>query len=283
MIKNANIELHVHPFIGKNTVFDVVKAMGKKNLDVVAMEALDDDVFPRVINGCKAYNVEFDSSGVKLPGGKYLLNAREYSTKEDFHLLTIGYSFNEATPDTEIRKVIDNSLENNALVLLDHPFVDNGKTRTAGHISYEKSAFLEQLCREYSGQVALEWNAYCIPWMRKGLMGLLNKIGHKIDYYDVNRRTEDLSEQLSLQKYNLPVVADTDLHARSKRHLSHIGTARITTDIEGESASEIVASMKKNIFDGNYENTRRYVPSLHLLECFCLPILFPKFFYKPRA
>tara|TARA_Y100000034_G_scaffold135504_1_gene207682 strand:+ start:6713 stop:6889 length:177 start_codon:yes stop_codon:yes gene_type:complete len=54
-------------------------------------------------------------------------------------------------------------------------------------------------------------------------------------------------------------------------------------DIEGDSASEIVQSMKEKIFLRRYENTEKYVSFAHLFSAFCLPILASKIFLKPRA
>ena len=284
-INNANIELHVHPFLGRNELFDVVQAMEKTKLDVVAMESLDVSLFPFVVEEAKKFSshILIDDAGLRLSNGMYILNAREYNTKEGFHLLTVGYSFDQATPDTEMRKVIDTSLKHNALVLLDHPFVDNGETRTAGHISLEKEEELENICKEYSGQIALEWNGYCIPWIRSVLKPILNLLGHKTKYFDVNKKVEELSEKLNVDGYHLPVLTDTDLHARTKKQLLTMGTSRIITDLEGEYASDIVDSMKKNVFSGDYQNVKKYVSSLHLLGAFCVPILLPKYFFKPRA
>jgi hypothetical protein len=281
----ANIELHAHPFLGRYAITDVAQAMHDRDLDVLAMEALDDSLFQFVVEETKkAYPAAVsDNSGIRLPNGRYFLNAREYNTKENLHVLTVGHSMDEATPQTEIRRVIDNGLANNALVLLDHPFVDNGKTKTAGHISAELEHELEEICREYSGQVTLEWNGYCIPWMRQVLKQGLNAAGFDIKYHNVNQRAEELSAKLKKEGYNVPVIADTDLHARTKRHLHQMGTAKIITDISGETPTEIISSIRKNIFQGNYKNVKEYVSSLHLLEAFCIPILLPRYFRKPRA
>lgn len=276
----AHIELHVHPFLGRNTITDVVQTMDSQGLDVLGMESLDDSLFPSVVEQTK---MDFptalsDQSGVKLANGKYFLNAREYNTKENLHILTVGYSMDSAVPETEIRRVIDQGLEKGALILLSHLFVDNGKTKTADHISDELTQELEKICKEYSGQVTLEWNGYCIPWMREFLKQGLNAVGFDIKYHDVNQRAEDLSASLNEQGYNVPLVADTDLHARTKRHLRYMGTSRIIIDVEGESPKEIVDSMRRNIFAGNYENVKQYVSSLNLLEAFCVPILLPGYF-----
>jgi hypothetical protein len=280
-----HIELHVHPYLNKNSLADIVAAMDKTNIDVLALENLDDSIYPQVRDETKkaCLNLTTDYAGVKLLNGKYLLNAREYNTKEGFHILTVGYSHNEANPQTEIKEIIDEGLKHNALVLLDHPYADNGKTRTAGCISEKMEHDLENICREYSGQIALEWNAYCVPWVRKGLQIFLNFIGHKTSYYDINKKVEGLAEKLKKQRYNLPVIADTDLHARNKRLLKTMGTSRIIIDVEGECASDVVKSMKKNIFEGNYKNIKKTVSFPHLLRAYCLPVLIPKIFKKPRS
>jgi hypothetical protein len=284
-MKQANIDLQVHPFLGNNTLVDVVEAMALTNLDVVALEAFNESLYPKVLEEAQQSfeGIVHDQAGIKLPNGRYLLNSREYNTFEGIHVLTIGYSMDKATQRTEIRELIDNALSNNALVILDHPFVDNIHTRTAGHISKLMEGELESLAREYSGQIAAEWNGYCIPWMRRGLQFGLNCVGISTLYHDVNKAVEYFSERLASKGINIPVLADTDLHARRKSHLLAMGTGRIIMDIEGQLPAEIVDSMKRNVFAGNYKNQKEYVGASHLLGAFCLPILFPRYFHKPRA
>ncbi len=283
-----DIELHTHPFLEYNSIVDVVEAMDKRGLDVLALESLESfggSLYPKVLEETSMYYLtESDDVGIKLlHNGKYLLNAREYNTLEGFHILTVGYSFNQANSQTEIREIIEKGLDHNALVILDHSYVDNGVTRTAGHISEVQEKELEQLCREYSGEIALEWNGYCLPGVRRALKCVLNAVGHKTRYHDVNEKAKELSERLKKENRNVPLVTDTDLHARSRWHLSAMGTARIITDVEGECASDIVRSMKNNIFAGNYKNVEKYVGLAHLLSAYCIPILFPKTFLNPRS
>lgn len=281
----ADIDIHVHPFLGNNSIVDVVDAMGNVSLDVVALETLNTSVYPHVLKEVlKHYPKSIPSkAGIKLPNGQYILNAREYDTKENLHILTVGYSLNDATPQTEIRKIIDKGLENNALVVLDHPYADNKKTRTAGHISKELEQTVEDLCKEYSGEIVLEWNGYCDPRIRRPLMVALNYLGIPTSYHDVNKKAEELSKKLKEKGYNVPVLADTDLHARTKKHLEAMGTSRFKTNLEGETPKEIVESMKKNIFSGNYENIKKYVSAKHLLSAFCFPIILPFIYKKPRS
>jgi len=275
----SRIDLHVHPFLGNKNLVDVVGAMEYQDLDIIAVESLDASIYPQVISDAKKFysNSMITPEGIRLRKGRYILNAREYNTKENLHILTVGYSMDEATPRTEIRNIIDNGIKNNALIILGHSFVDNGKTRTAGHISDDLSEELEELCKEYSGQIALEWNSYCIPWMRKGLQHWLNFRGIETKYYDVNKKAEELSESLRNQGYNVPIIADTDLHAGTKKDLKHMGTSRIIMDTKGITPREVIDSMRKNIFDGNYRNDKKYVDFSHLMGVYCLPFLLSRF------
>lgn len=284
-IKKANVEIHVHPFLGNNGIDDIVEAMDKTEIDVLALEKLDRSLYPVIVEKVrKTFGTRtYDDAGIKLPNGKFILNAREYNTVEGLHVLTVGYSYDQATPKTPINEIIERGLENDALVLLDHPFVDNLFTKTAGHISEELKGKVVDICKKYSGQIALEWNGYCIPWMRRGLQALLNHLDFRTYYHDVNRKVEELSADLRAEGYNLPVLADTDLHARNKKALEVMGTARFIIDVKGESAAEIVDSMKRNVFVGEYKNVKRYVKPEHLLGSFCLPVLFEKFFKHPRG
>ena len=111
----------------------------------------------------------------------------------------------------------------------------------------------------------------------------LNCFGLGIKYHDVNKKAEELSGKLGAKGYNVPVLADTDLHARNKGQLGKMGTSRIISWLEGDTGKEVVASLVKNIFSGNYTNVKEYVSSSHLLGSFCVPILAPNFFFKPRA
>ena len=79
------IELHVHPFLGRNTINDVAQAMDNQGLDILAMESLDDSLFPFVVEQSKiAYSTAVvDQSGVRLPNGKYFLNALVHSRNSD--------------------------------------------------------------------------------------------------------------------------------------------------------------------------------------------------------
>lgn len=276
-MKNANVDIHIHHM--DNSIYDAVDVMNSNRLGIIALKALNRTIYPQVVEGIKKhYDITHDDSGIRLPNGTYILNAKEYRTKEKLDVSTIGHSYNKSGSQIGIREIIDNGLENNALVVLDHPFVDNDKTKTAGHISYELEQEVEKLCGEYSGQIAVEWNGYCRPDVRKPLKHILNLFGKETRYHDVNKKAEELAE-----KMNLPLLADTDLHARNKDYLQAMGTARFIVDVEGETASEVIDSMKKNIFAGKYKNVKKYVSVPHLFGAFCMPVITPNIFKKPRA
>jgi len=285
VLEKAKIDLHVHPFLDRYSITDVVGAMEETGTDVVALEALDASLHPRVVyEVLKAYPDSLqDRAGIRLPNGRYIFNGREYNTREKLHLLTVGYSVDKADRDTPIIDVIDDAIEHGALVIIDHPFVDNVHTRTAGHISAELEGIIEGVSKTYSGKVALEWNGYCIPWIRAVLRGILTLGFYGVDYHDVNLKVEQFSGSMLESGYNVPVLADTDLHARSRSDLYVMGTAHFTTKLEGDSPKEVLESMKSSIFRRQYENVKEYVGAWHLLGAFCLPVLFPGLFKKPRA
>ena len=81
----ANIDLHVHPF--DNSIVDVIGAMMGRNINMVGLEALDDSIYSRVVEETKKVfpKIKYDSAGIKFPNIGYILNAREYNTKEGFH------------------------------------------------------------------------------------------------------------------------------------------------------------------------------------------------------
>jgi hypothetical protein len=277
-IPEASIELHAHiPFLTKDNFMDVALAIEQKNLDVVALEGLDESIFKKVCEGVRSnYNGTIkDSAGIRYDGKRFILNAREYTTREGFHLLTVGHSVDDAKPNADIRKLIDEGLKNDALVVVAHPFVDTGRLKTAGHISSEKEKELADLCKEYAGQITLEWNGYCNPMLRDGLKQLLNLFGEDIKYYDVNHKVYDFAYSPEIFKLRIPLVPGTDLHAVNKNYLSALGTSRLYVDINGETPSEILESMKKGIFERSNSGkfSDEYASALHVIGAYGIPLL----------
>ena len=291
-IENANIDLHVHPFLDNYGIHHVLEAMDANGLHGIGPCTLDATLFPqlKLMLETGGYKFVSDPSGL-IVDGKSLWNTREYNTRESLHVLTIGHSYDDATPDTEIRRVIDEGLEQDALVGLDHIYVDNLTTLTAGHISDSAEQQVIDICKEFNGEIFLEWNGYCKPNLRKGLQILMNLFGANIKYYDVNEKVLELSERLAQEGVHIPVIADTDLHARTVGLLNDMGAARFITDVEGETPSEVLQSIKSNIFAGQYKNKLNYVSIPHFFSAFGVPVVMnhfvpeplKKYFPQPRA
>lgn len=284
-----NIEFHVHPFFERYGIDDVLSAMDERNIDCLGLLMLNKSVFPYIRAELKD-NVQ-DGSGVAI-NENIIFNSKEYDTCEGFQIYTVGSSIEFSEPYAPIKKIIDSTLEEGGLCVIDHPFVENSGF-TAGHISYEKSLQLEDLCKEYSGQIALEWNGYCNAVLRKGIMNALNgPLGlvykdllgfNEIEYSDVNRRVLDFSKNLFDEGFNVPVIADTDLHARRRNALRFMGTARVITDCEGETPYDVLQGIKANIFHGRYENVYDTVSASHLLRNYCFHVVLNRLFLRPRG
>lgn len=295
----SKIDLHVHPFFERYGLDAVVKAMDKKGMDCIGLPQLDKNIYPYVQQQAKEYNNAFlDEKGVMIPDRKIIFDAKEYNTKEGFQLLTVGGAVEspQAPAYMETRKIIDEGLEQDALVVFDHPFADNVYTKTAGNISDEKAKEVEDICKEYPGKIAMEYNGYSNPLVRKmikwgfntgPLFWLLQKSPglpeEKIGYSDINKKALELSEKLSGEGYNVPIVADTDLHARRKHSLNKMGTACFRTNVSYESASQALAGIKENIFNGDYRNSYNTVGMFHLGRTYLPQAALQGLFLKPRG
>ncbi len=272
----SEIELHAHLYFDRYGLEDVLKVMKENGLDVLASLYLNEKAFPDIQQESsklsnKGWKVDSDSLAVRLEKDEnsfYILKGAELETKDSFHVITIGSD--NIKPYQLMREMVAYGLEQESLVIFDHPFVDNNNA------SKEISQFSEEeairICKEYSGQIALEWNGYCIPLVRKMLGGR-----------DVNRDIVELSDRLYKEGYNNPIVTDTDLHARKRGALNVLGTSRIISEINLDSGRAIVDSLRDNIFSGDYENTYKTVPLSHFIPHWGLPYLFRKIVHRPRG
>jgi hypothetical protein len=282
-LKNANIELHTHPYFENYGLEAILQAMKKNGLDIIALEYLNKPCFPDVLAESKklknlGYIVNDDEIAIQIEKDKqsfYILKALEIHTKENFHLLSIGYD--DLLPFSPMQKMIDTANKYGAITIFDHPIVDNNAVWR--NISKQKQKEVIQICYNNSNQLALEWNGYCeeLYWNTVKLFGKKN----------VNE--EVLMTSLFLQldyNSNNPVVTDTDIHARQVGALSAIGTARIITDIDTSSGYQIIQTMKESIFQKNHTNTCKTVSLPHFIQYFALPYLTNKainVFNRPRG
>jgi hypothetical protein len=281
----SQIELHSHIYLDRYGLEKVVEVMDQNELNVVAPLYLNAQSFEDLKRAAEAirkfgYVPEADDLAIRIErdGKRYfLLRGAELDTSKDeykpnFHIITLGYD--GVRPLQPIRTMIDDALSHDAFVIWDHPLVNNSNAakQTPDHLV----SAMKYLCRAYSGKLALEWNGYCIPWIRKALGGR-----------DVNRDIVEFSADLAASGSNNPVVTDTDLHARTRFALKVLGTSRIKTDLDLSSGADIIRSLKRNVFSGDYKNTYKTVPLLHFVPCWGIPYALHRFagidLYKPRG
>jgi len=276
--KQSHIELHAHPYFEEYPLVDLIRAMERKRLDIIALEQLNTPIFDdvrRLSSGLLQYGYRVDSDDLAMRVEKdgeqrYILRAKESDTSDDFHMLTIGSDDVESW--RPFRTMTDEALERGSFLIYDHPFVTNGNVFKG--IDPLKRKEVEKNCIAYSGEMALEWNGYCkeIYWKVNEFLGQLG-----IDVLggiDVNHEVLKLSQRLAEEGYNIPVIADTDVHARSAGALGAIGTGRIKVDdIDFTSGRTIIDSLKEAVFAGEHENTYRTVPITHFIPYFAIPYL----------
>jgi hypothetical protein len=268
------VELHLHPFFDSYSIDSVVDVMDDRCVSVLGLEKLNNHIFSKVSELAEdtGYNfVGADSHAAVISKNSknyYFLNAIELCTSDNFHVLVFGSD--KVKPFESVHNTIDVALSDDAFVVLDHPFVDN--YGVSKELDFCGESFLKSVCVRYGGGVALEWNAYCKPWVRKFLGGS-----------DVNKKVEDLSGSLRSEGFNVPVVPDSDVHARNKRLLNAMGSSNVVVDLDCSSGKSLVSSLKSKVFSGNYISNKGYVSFPHFVEAFGVPILFKDNFKNPRG
>ncbi len=65
----TNIDLHIHPFLQNNRIEDVIQAMDKTNLDVIAVENYNAPLYPEFVRKTlKAFPTsKVQNKGILLP------------------------------------------------------------------------------------------------------------------------------------------------------------------------------------------------------------------------
>jgi hypothetical protein len=276
---NAGIDLQVHPYLDKYPISNVIEAMVRNKLYVTSLQGHNKSILGDIISQL-GRQVPQDPAGIraclKYDADVVLLDGQEHNTREGFHVLTIGTSFENSNLPL-MRDVIDRGLENEALIVLDHPYTDNIHTGTMGDISPAEEETLETICREYPGKVALELNGYCARTdVRFVLKYFLRMAGCSVRYHDVNKKAQELSDRLAKEGINVPTIATSDTHAKNLGLLQDIGTSRVEMDIQGETPKEVLDSIKRNIFTGNYSNTLKPVSYKHLTQAMLFPRILSK-------
>ena len=262
-LDSFTVDLQFHPYPKRNyELADILKEMERKNLSGLGLlyyewEKETSLTIIKEINRKRMkenYRIENKKNVflfVNKDSGKIfsLILGQELGPQnQKWHILAIGVTgIKSSTPEGVIEEV----LEKEEIAILDHPFAD--PRRRFRDISPEKESELINLCLKYKGKIALEWNGYSLPKIRKLLPG----------YGNTNLKTEKLAEKL-----NLPLVPTTDLHCKSKRLLKEIGTAFIEIPVKDMDYGKLLTSLKKNILSQNFKTHRDYVPLRHFLEAY---------------
>ncbi|MFH1248645.1 MAG: hypothetical protein V1660_00645 [archaeon] len=276
------IDFHVHPYLEQYGAKDIVKAMQKRSIGATGLAGFNKDIFDNLRRRFETESsIRSDSDSLMIEttdqaGNKlYFPRISEYQNKEGFHILVMGNQ-KDICQDAPIKKNIENALTNDSFVVIDHPFV----ALNYSDIQKNKSDYLFSLCKEYSGKIALEWNGYCIPILRnsidKILCSPLRIMGRDIEFGDVNKKLEDFVSKTKGEGLNCPLIADTDLHARSASDLCLIGTSNINADVKSNSGKEFIDSIKQKIFSSDYSITKDYVQTSHFILSYGIPVMLGK-------
>ncbi|MBI5148932.1 hypothetical protein HZA33_04605 [Candidatus Pacearchaeota archaeon] len=260
------IDLHVHPYFEQYNLENVVEAMQTRNLSAIGLIRYNLDHFEETRKIHCSLKAESDDLLIKVEkDGKpfYLLRGIEV-LNEDFHLLVIGNT-EGIKQGQSLEQNIEKALENGAIPVIDHPFVHATSPRKG--ICKEKRKKLSDVCKKYHNNIALEWNSYCIPWIRRMMLG-----------NDANYDLEDFAEGLFWEAGDyVPVIADSDVHARNKSLLQEIGAGHIIIDgVDCSSGQKAILGLKEAIKEGEdfgYRNNKKCVSFTHFIRAFGLPLV----------
>ena len=289
------IDFHVHPHFENYSSKALVDAISNNNIDVVGLAGYNEDRFDEYrreiekLNSFGFLKVTSDDLAIKAEDEyskdkHYFPRIGEWETEEGFHMLVLGNQQN-IKQKGKIVENIEKALESESLVVIDHSFVGHsgkGLFNQYADISKEQEKILYSLCKKYDSKIALEWNGYNIPSFRKSIGFLSRPFG--IEFSDINKKLEDFEIELQKEDINCPIIADSDVHARSAKDLDLIGKANI------EMKDEIIASGKhlqtyliKKIFNREYKSNKEYVPGSHFIFSYAIPAIAGSFSEKLKA
>ncbi len=263
-MNKIRVDLQFHPYRGKDyCLFDVLQEMERRNIDCLAFlyYCWEKDVSTSLINQINGrirenYNICFLEESVfqftNIESNQVLsiiLGQETEAENQKWHILSIGA---EDIRSNSVDGIIEEILKKGGLPIIDHPFAD--PQRRFRDISKEKEKELIDLCSIHKGKIALEWNGYSLPQIRKLLLGC----------NDTNKKTEKLAEEMGI-----PLVPTTDLHAKAKSLLKEIGTCFIEIEVE----DDFLGSLKKNILSSNFKAHKEYVSKKHFIQAYRSEIL----------
>lgn len=292
----AKIDLHIHPYFEEYKMKHLLRVSEKKGINIMGLIKYNDDIFPELHREAKRlpknkYDTRADNGTcIKIYNKKtktttYLLKTIEMMTGEkngnkSFHIIgvgdTKGLQLRKEEPFPRTEKCIETILKNDGIAIIDHPY--SNASYAFKSITKEKEKELERLCKEFKGDLSLEWNSYCLPYLRFPLEIISSLACDNLTGYHSNRNTEKLAGRL--EEYGTRIVADSDVHARNKKLLDGLGSGHIEIFKERMNYSDgknILKSVKNAIKIGEgygYKNVKEYVSLPHFIGAFGIPYIF---------
>lgn len=263
--KNFTVDLQVHLMLYRGDSFKVLlNLMVRNGIDAVAVLEYDwnsltdlKNLIKRnkkfLIEKKKRKEVDYFGNGFRFEMNgeeKFIILGKEIII-EGHHFLAPGI----VTPlkEDNLEETVEEVWQKGGIPILDHPFAD--PESSFGKMKDKKLKRVLDLVQKK--KIALEYNGYCIKWVR----GLLFRD-------DPNSRVLELGK-----KHNLPVIPTTDLHAQSKDLMEAVGTGLIKIPRKRIDSKDLVHSIRKAIFDFDFEPRYRTVPFNHFFWAFGLPYL----------
>jgi len=259
------VDLQIHLMLYKGDSFeDLLNLMVEKGIDAVALLEYDwnrKTNLKNLIKENKEFFIEKRKKGeVEYFGNgfyfdmegkdRFLILGKELKI-EGHHFLAPGII--SPLRSNNLEKAADEIWAKGGIPILDHPFSD--PERSFGRLRKKKKDRILKLIQKK--KIALEYNGYCIRWVRELLFR-----------DDPNKKVLELGKE-----HNLPVVPTTDLHAETKESLKAIGTGLIKIPKEKIDPKDLVFSIRKAIFDFNFTAFYRTVSFKHFFFSFGLPYL----------
>jgi len=260
-----SIDLHVHSielYEEEGSIERVIESMEKSDLEAFAHlnKGLKDSWFT-LVKEAEEYdrreNKKYEVTEISNSILTFENKSENKSEKRYYHIFNgeevncYGIDFvriggkRTANPEERtIEEILEEACEREIL-MINTLYVDNDNPEKT--IEEEKEQYLISILKRNGNKIdAIDWDSYCIPWIRKALGG-----------EDVNQLAIELSE-----KINIPIVAVSDLHMKYIWMVRYIGESayiKIPSEkVDITDGRTIIRSIKTAIGNGDYENNFEY-------------------------
>lgn len=277
--KNGNYGLDVIDKIAHKKKINLLNLV-RKNYEIYDELRKEAETLPWMCSDNNAI-LSYDDESVV-----YYTRGVEIWSKEGFQITIIGNHEGKIKPYQNIRKALDIATDKKIIPILHHPTAHN--RFVARDIPPAKLKELLGILRDYSGYVCMDINALCKPYVKK-IAGFLTKIlFNNRGGSDTNMKTKKIQAKLSSKGYNVPLLTNTDIHARYPFLLNEMDRALVyfdKSDVDQASGEGLIKSIKESIFNGKYslKTLNPEVSFLNFAAGFGLPYIFPGFFDDVRG